>query len=107
MRYILNSAVITAPGTYRYQLITLDELREWIHAGRYESTIGYEETAEALSLLTGEKIPVNRRLIEMEVGDEALVFRLTKRVQDPRRKGGLGLDFVISNSEHGLLRREK
>ena len=47
------------------------------------------------------------QLPELKVGDEALVFRLTKRVQDPRKKGGLGLGFVVSNSEHGLLRREK
>ena len=105
-RWILNSAVITAPGTYTYTLISLDEMRAWLDRGPYQSTIGYKETAQALAELSGRPIPVDRRMIKMAAGDEALVFRLTCRLDDPRLKGQMGPDFVRDNCEIGILRRE-
>lgn len=50
----------------------------------------------------------NREQIQMQAGDEALVFRLTVRMSDPALKGKLGdIDFILSNSEIGLLRKEE
>lgn len=107
MKYILNSAVITAPGLYRYHHVPLESAIAWLRAGRWVSTIGYRETAEALERLTGISIPVNRRQIKMEPGDTALVFRLTCRLDDPRTKGVVGVDFIREHSEIGILRKEK
>lgn len=108
MKYILNSAVITAPGTYEYRLITPAEALAWLHAGKWESTIGYQETAEALSKISQIQIPVNRKTITMQGGDEALVFRLVFPQgyrPDPSKKGEMGIDFILKNSEIGIMRR--
>lgn len=110
MRYILNSAVITSPGRYEYKLISLEEAKAWLRGGDWESTIGYPETAAVLERLTGVSIPVNRKIIRMEPGDEALVFRLvfppgTPRL-DPTQKGMVSEEFLLEHCEIGLLRRE-
>ncbi|NOY58945.1 MAG: DUF1874 domain-containing protein [Calditrichaeota bacterium] len=105
--YILNSAVITTPGNYIYLHININEARRWLKENPWESTLGYEETAKALEMLVGIKIPVNRKLIKMKPGDEALVFRLTRRLDDPAIKGSVGIDFIIENCEIGILKRLK
>lgn len=109
MRYILNSAVITSPGSYEYRLIDAEEAAAWLREGGWESTIGYQETAEALSQLSGVQVPVNRRMVRMEEGDEALVFRLVlppgERRVDPATKGSLGADYIREHCETGILIR--
>ncbi|MEM2057011.1 MAG: DUF1874 domain-containing protein [Thermoproteota archaeon] len=107
MRYILNSAVITTPGAYTYRLIGAEEAKKWLSSGSFESTLGYQETAVALSVITGIPITVNRKMVKMQAGDEALVFRLTCRLDDPRLKGSVGVDFVLQNCEIGILRKEE
>lgn len=108
MRYILNSAVITAPGYYEYRLITADEAKAWLAAcdPMPLSTMGYQETADALERLTGYKFPVNRFIIKMQAEDEALVFRLTCRLNDPACKGKMTTDFILKNCEIGVLKRD-
>ena len=106
-RFVLNSAVITTPGTYVYRLVSVDEAKEWVSAGTFDSTIGYPETAVALSAITGICIPVNRHQIYMDTGDEALVFRLTCRMANPELKGKLTPAFVLNNCEIGILKKEK
>ena len=32
-RYILNSAVITNPGTYTYTLLTVEQAKDWLAKG--------------------------------------------------------------------------
>lgn len=108
MRYILNSAVITAPGWYDYRLLSLTDARRWIEAGPYHSTVRYPDTAAALAKLLGCDIEVRNETIAMQPGDEALVFRLVfppgaGRV-DVQKKGALGLLFIMDNCEIGLLR---
>src|SRR5438552_37846 len=111
-RYILNSAVITAPGTYEYRLIDTAGARQWLDLGGWISTIGYVETAEALSALTGRSVPGGdacRRNVVMQAGEEALVFRLvlppgTPRVR-PGDKGRLSAEFVAAHCEIGVLVR--
>jgi len=104
-KYILNSAVITSPGTYEYHLINAEQAKSWLKSGGWKSTIGYVETAYALATLVGMPIPLNRKLVRMEPGDEALVFRLTCRLSNPELKGKLSPDFVLKNCEIGILKR--
>ncbi|RLI03275.1 hypothetical protein DRO30_01325 [Candidatus Bathyarchaeota archaeon] len=104
-KYILNSAVITLPGLYEYRLISVNEARKWLKNNDWESTIGYIETASALATLAGIPIPLNRKLVRMMPGDEALVFRLTCRLENPELKGKLSPDFVLKNCEIGILKR--
>jgi hypothetical protein len=111
MRYILNSAVLTSFGRFGYQPMTAAEARAWLASGPFDSRIGYQETADALTALTGVPIDLNRTLVQMAPGDEALVFRLvlppgTARIQ-PGDKGRLTPEFVLANCEIGLLRREE
>jgi len=109
--YILNSAVITAPGTYRYTLLQPSEaaelLRIWCDPDAFPnppiSCIGYEETAEAMAVLLNYRPAINRMTIKMLPGDQALVFRLTKRLSQAEMKGKLGLSLILSNCEIGLL----
>jgi hypothetical protein len=105
-RYILNSAVITAPGRYSYRLVGIEEAKAWVSCGDFVSAIGYAETAQALASILGVQIPVQRIEVRMEPGDEALVFRLRVR-PEPSTKGNLGQDFLAQNTEIGLLVREE
>jgi hypothetical protein len=106
MRYLLNSAVVTSPGRYEYWLCDTEAARRWMAAGPVESTIGYQETAEALSVLLGQPVEINRRMVRMEPGDEALVFRLTVRLADPSVKGRINdPDWIAEHSEIGILSR--
>jgi len=105
MRYILNSAVITTPGTYNYRLIDTDEVKRWLDAGPFDCTIAYPETAKALESITGRLFQTNRKTTKMAKGDEALVFRLTARMSRPDLKGKLTPEFVLANSEIGILKK--
>jgi hypothetical protein len=109
MKWLLNSAVITAFGTYTYERASVEDATDFVEKGGWASTIGYEETAQALSELVGANIPVNRRVIVMEPGDMALVFRLVFPVgfqrPDPAQKGALGIEFIREHCEIGILTR--
>ena len=109
MRYILNSAVITASGTYEYQVIDPTLARSWAEQGSFISTIGYPETAAFATELLGVPVPANRIMVSMDPGDEALVVRLvlpagSPRI-DPSDKGRLGRLALEGHFELGLLRR--
>jgi hypothetical protein len=110
-RYILSSAVVTSPGTYTYETIELDAAREWLRAGPWTSTIGYSETAAALEELTGVHVQADRRVIVMQPGHEALVFRLVLPPGAPRvppgAKGSLGAAYIREHCELGILRRHR
>jgi hypothetical protein len=111
-RCILSSAVIVAPGTYTYRLLSHGEAVSWLQAGTFQSHVGYAETAQAMSELFGVAVLANRTAAPpLEVGEEALVFRLvyppgTARVA-PGAKGALSVAFIREHSEVGLLSRER
>lgn len=86
----------------------MEKAQKWLADGNFKCTIGYQETCDALEKISGVKMSCNREQIQMQAGDEALVFRLTVRMSDPALKGKLGdIDFILSNSEIGLLRKEE
>lgn len=101
-RFVLNSAVLTTPGTYSYVHIPPTTARRWFEGGPYESAVGYDATAEALFFLTGVRVPVARHLIRMQPGDEALVFRLKIKPRDNRH---FSPREFAERAEIGLLRR--
>lgn len=86
MRYLINSAVITGPGTYTYRLVTEKEAADWVRAGGWISRIGYPNTADQIKTISGIRPGVNREATPMQPGDEALVVRLKYRVQEPGQK---------------------
>ena len=107
MRFLFSSAVITAPGTYRYRHVDLQAARRWIEAGPHYSTIRYRETAHALSALLGRRIEIRDEQVKMQPGDEALVFRLVfppgTRGLPTDQKGKVSVQFILDNCELGLL----
>jgi hypothetical protein len=109
MKYLLNSAVITSPGSYEYRLVSADQAREWAGEGDVLSTIGYAQTAEALAQILDQKVEVNRIQIKMALGDEALVFRLVFPAGAPRinpgDKGRLAQAVIDGRYEIGMLTR--
>lgn len=107
MNYILNSPVVTGPGTFEYELSDVSSARAWVRSNDWTSTVGYDETARVMSEILGVSVPVNRVNILLEPGDEALVFRLVKRLEFSEMKGRLGDDFIRANFEIGIFRRVK
>lgn len=113
-RYLLNSAVITAPGDYRYTLIEGDvaaTATAWLDGGPFQSGIRYPDTAQALREITGVSVRVAELTFAMQPGDEALVFRLhfppgTPRVPD-KQKGKFSVAFLLQHCEFGILKRVK
>ncbi|MEM3857275.1 MAG: DUF1874 domain-containing protein [Thermoproteota archaeon] len=107
MLYLMNSAVITSPGVYSYELISFEKAKSLISSDEYLSTIGYEETASVLSEALGVKVPVNRRTVRMKEGDRAIVFRIvlpegSPRI-DPKDKGQISAVIAKNQWELGLL----
>jgi hypothetical protein len=88
-RYVLNSAVLTAPGTYRYALLSVEEARAWLARGPVASRVGYPATLARIEAWFGLALPLSREAVAMQPGDEALVVRLAYRVADPAAKGAL------------------
>lgn len=105
MKYLLNSAVITGPGTYTYRLATPDEAVTWLRSGGWVSRIGYPATADHIKALSGIRPDLNREATAMQPGDEALVVRLKYRVKNPGKKSTYrpGLE----DWEYGILQIEK
>lgn len=106
--FILNSAVVTSPGLYRYQLIPRPEAKAWLEAQRFVvNTLGYAETVTAFNTLFDTLLERNRINIVMKPGEEALVFRLVFPEGTVRlpvdEKGNIDVQFVLDHHELGLL----
>jgi len=107
MKYVMNSAVVTGPGLYRYRLVDALGASRYLQDGPWLSAIGYPETAEALTMLTSVAVPVERRQVRLGAGDTALVFRLTSRVEVAADKGTYSAAWVLAHCEVGILTREE
>lgn len=103
--WLLNSAVITAPGTWTYRVVSEAEARAWLraHGPTAQSRIGYPATADHVAGLSGLpwRPALSREPSVMAVGDEALVVRLPYRLPDPASKGS----HKPVAWEYGILRR--
>lgn len=112
MLYLLNSAVVTLPGTYRYRHVGPAEARLIYHTtppDERRSGVGYRETARVMETILGLRpgeIPVVRTTTLMQPGDRAIVFRLTERLPDAAMKGRLTeAELIAWPHELGLLER--
>lgn len=109
MNYILNSAVITSEGRYRYRHLSRAQAIEWLTSHEpIKTTISYQATCEAFELLLGVSLTPNREQVRMQPGEEALVFRLTQRPPEAM-KGRLAVAAILADGayEIGLLVREE
>lgn len=77
---VLNTAILTADGTYAMRTINPDEARSIVaDAPAIDSAVGHEATAALLSDLLGRHIPLNRQLFAHRPHQRALVFKLDGR----------------------------
>ncbi|GAJ99576.1 STIV orfB116 family protein [Geomicrobium sp. JCM 19055] len=83
---ILNSLVITNPGFYKAERITVLEARKLMfeNEANYESFVGHESSARVLEGLLGFPIPVNRIRFRQEKFQRAICFKLYDRYQEYR-----------------------
>jgi len=75
---LLNTSILTAFGSYRYEPLTLEAARQLVAEG-FVSAIGHAGTAEVLGELLGVTVPVNRVDYRQRVGETAIVFKLKRR----------------------------
>ncbi len=81
MRYLLNAPVLGCYGSYRFLPSTAAHLARWSREG-FVSAIGHPASALLLSERLGVPVPIIRQSVSLQVGDEALVLRLTRRLPE-------------------------
>lgn len=103
MKIIINAAMIPNEGTFNYRNISRDDAIAWLreYGLRAVSYVGYPQTAEHISSISGVYVILNRAKCRMVQGDEALVVKLAYRVADPASKG----QPQPEDWEYGLLFR--
>lgn len=108
-RYVLNSAVVTNAGQYKVDNLSLGEAREWLDENRSKviSRIGYPNNLKALEILTNHHLEMNRGVHNLEVNDQALVFKLKYRINDVNMKknNGISVNDILRNYVFMLLTR--
>jgi hypothetical protein len=82
---LLNTSIITADGRFEYKTITQEQALELldVHDG-IVSHIGHESTAQIMTELLGEKVPMSRAPFAQKAGETALVFKLNGRPPEGR-----------------------
>lgn len=82
MLYLLNTAILTAFGEFRFSgPISAEEAKRRLTGG-FQSAIGHAASADFLSAMLAIEVPVDRSTITMEPGDRALVLRLRGRLPE-------------------------
>ncbi len=103
MRYLINTPVLTAYGSYRFSgPLALDEVQRRLDQ-EYTSAIGHQGTARLLTRLLGREVAANRIAIAMQPGDEAIVLKLETRLPEGAVLDAAALARIPF--EFGLLER--
>jgi len=81
---LLNTAIVTAEGTYKLKEISLQEAQGLIkdNKGNLDSAIGHQSTADMMSMLLDVDVEVNRQFFKNQVGQTALIFKLKGRPEE-------------------------
>ena len=96
---VMNSAMMPNDGTYVCKYVDSETFKKAFHKAyekskSFESTIGYQETADLLTELLGVEVPMNRVNTALKSGDIMFVVRSTQRF-DPDKKGLDHLSSVV------------
>lgn len=88
MLKLMNSAMMPTEGRYTLKRITEGAFAEILKtAESFESSIGYQQTADYIEKISGVKVPVSRNPTTLADGDYMLIIKLAYRVADPATKG--------------------
>lgn len=81
---LLNCSILTMDGSYSLKSISLEEAKDLIKENKnnLDSAIGHQSTAEIMTTLLEEEIVMNRQKFQQNVGQEAIVFCLNRRVPE-------------------------
>ena len=82
MIYILNAAVMTNYGVFKYTPTTLERVQDVLLSLDYVNAIGHESTAKLFSQITGYAIAPDRLQVKMRRGDCAIVFWANRRLPE-------------------------
>ncbi|MCL5266751.1 MAG: YddF family protein [Bacteroidetes bacterium] len=102
--YIFSSPTLPNNGIYDYRVVSVLAARDWFRRNAPVCNIGNQDAVDALGLVLGEKLTAKWKRIEMNKGDEALVFRLKLRAESPLLRRPR-CDVIVAHSELGLLRK--
>ena len=102
MVILLNTSILTAFGTYRYEPLALEAARRLVAEG-FVSAVGHESTAQMLSELLGAPVAVSRCDYRQQVGEQAIVFKLRRR--PPEGAVLTAREIQAVGYEFGLLTR--
>ena len=90
MVQLMNSAVMTSPGTYKLRMLTLDEfvakVKEAYAANQIVNHLGYQQNIDLIYEYTGIRFPLRTDRTDHRDGDISLAMRLTYRIADPNSK---------------------
>ncbi|MDA1478032.1 YddF family protein [Bacillus changyiensis] len=77
----LNSMIMTVPGFYKAEKITLQDVHKWLKfcRGSYKSFIGHKSTALFLQELLRIEIQQNRKCFRQRKYQKAICFNLCER----------------------------
>ena len=94
---------MTSFGTWEYVAVSVEEAKKFV-SSEFTTAIGHPATAEFLSELLATEIAASRCQIEMDIGDEALVFKVLPRA---KQEGQVFDKVELSEIEWtlGLLKR--
>lgn len=102
---LLNTSILTTAGTYNLEDITLERAKELVRRNELDSAIGHASTAEIISTLLEEDIPLNRQMFQQEEGQQALVFKLNGRPEEGKILSAEEIEQI--GYKFQLLTREK
>jgi len=86
-RYLLNTLIVPVDfdkhrgAIVELRRISKEEAIEELKKG-FESAVGHEGTAKLISQLSGVEVPVERKTIFFELGDEGIHFFLKERLPE-------------------------
>lgn len=105
-KYIMSSAVITGPGTYKMELIDKERVRQELVENRYISTIDKFNLVSAFNMAISPETPIimNRMYVKMNVNDKAIIFKLKRKITDDMNGADLK-NFIRNNYETYMLER--
>ena len=102
--FLQSSPTLPNDGIYDYRVISVYAALDWYKKHTPFCNIGNQAVADALGLVLGERLEAKWRRLEMNKGDEALVFRLKLKPESALLRRPR-CDVILAHSEIGLLKK--